>query len=196
MNALRPNGDWNLPQLTRYVLTRLDNIGRLGRRTSVETHRLGNALSIVQRKTKPLGKWMKWLSKHNIPSTTAWEAIKLFEAASEEEVAELPITEAKIKYGIYPEFMLDEDDEQETAATRETDVDPEHQVQLLHRRLKNVAETIGSIEWQRELLWSAEVDEVMTFCKSVLRAVTQQRKKVRQPKRENTRPYLEYLRSL
>lgn len=92
--------------------------------------------------------------------------------------------------------MLDEDDEQETAATRETDVDPEHQVQLLHRRLKNVAETIGSIEWQRELLWSAEVDEVMTFCKSVLRAVTQQRKKVRQPKRENTRPYLEYLRSL
>ena len=196
MNAVHPNETWNLRQLAQYALTRFDKIQRLGRRTSVETHRFGHALFIIQQKTKATRQWTKWLTKHNIPRMTAWEAIRLYESASEEEVAELTITEAKLRYSIYSEFMLDDDDEEETAATRETDVDPEHQVQLLHRRLKNVAETIGSIEWQRELLWSAEVDEVMTFCKAVLRTVTQQRKKVRQPKRENTKPYLEYLRSL
>jgi len=193
---LRPNDTWRLDELARYALDGLDKIQQLGRRTAVETHRVGHALSIVQQKTKPKRQWLRWLAKYNIPRQTAWEAIRLFESATEEDISQLTITEAKIKFGIYSEFMLDDDDEQETAATREMDVDSEHQVQLLHRRLKNVAETIGSIEWQRELLWSAEVDEVMTFCKAVLRTVTQQRKKVRQPKRENTKPYLEYLRSL
>lgn len=196
MNAVHPSETWNLRQLAKYVLSRLDKIERLGRRTSVETHRLGNALSIVQRKTKPFGEWTKWLTKHAIPRTTAWEAIKLFEAATEEEISQLTITEAKIKYGIYSEFMIDDDDAEETTGTRESNVDPEHQVQLLHRRLKGVAETIGSIEWQRDLLWSAEVDEVMTFCKAVLRTVTHQRKQVPQPEREDTRQYLAHLRSL
>jgi hypothetical protein len=192
----RPNDDWNLSQLVKYVQIRLDKIQRLGRRTSVETHRLGHALSIIQQKTKPFGKWTKWLAKHNIPRQTAWEAIKLYESATEDEVAELTITDAKIKFGIYQEFMIDDDDEQTTARTREKDEDVEQQLALMHRRLKGVAETISSIEWERDLLWSVEVDEVMTFCKAVLRTVTQQRKTVPQPKREDTRPYLAYLRTI
>ena len=195
MNA-RPAETWSLPQLAKYVLTRLDKIQQLGRRTAVETHRLGHALSIAQQKTKPFGQWSKWLAKHEIPRTTAWEAIRLFESASEEEISQLTITEAKVKFGIYSEFMLDDDDEQETDTTIEKDSDPGHQVELMHRRLKGVAETISSIEWERDLLWSVEVDEVLTFCKAVLRTVTQQRNKVPQPKRENTKPYLAHLRSL
>ena len=45
---------------------------------------------------------------HNIPTVTAWEAIRLYESANEEEVSKLTITEAKTKFGIYPEFRADE----------------------------------------------------------------------------------------
>ena len=101
MNAVHPSETWNLRQLAKYVVARLDKIQRLGRRTSVETHRVGHALSIVQQKTKPNRQWTKWLTKHGIPRTTAWEAIRLFESATEEEMSTLTIMEAKIKYGIY-----------------------------------------------------------------------------------------------
>ena len=195
MNAVHPNENWNLSQLAKYVLTRLDKIEQLGRRTSVETHRLGHALSIIQQKTKPFGKWTKWLAKHEIPRTTAWEAIRLFESATEEEVAELTITEAKIRYGIYPEFILDEPDE-ETATTREKDEDVERQVNILYRRLKGAAEVVSSLEWERELLYSVEVDEMLQFCDQVVKTINQQRKTVPQPKKENTKRYLAHLRSL
>lgn len=79
---------------------------------------------------------------------------------------------------------------------REKDVDPEHQVGILYRRLKGAAEVVGELHWQTELLYSTEVDEILQFCRQVVRAISNQRKKVRQPKRENTKPYLDYLRSL
>lgn len=193
---LRPNDTWRLDELARYAIDGLDKIQRLGRRTAVETHRVGHALSIVQQKTKPKRQWTKWLAQYNIPRQTAWEAIKLFEAATEEEISQLTIMEAKIKYGVYSEFMVDDEADEETAVGRETDSDPCHQVELMHRRLKGVVETISSIEWQKDLLWSVEVDEVLAFCKEVVRTVSQQRKEVRPPKRENTRRYLAHLRSL
>ena len=198
MNAVHPSETWNLRQLAKYVVARLDKIERLDRRTSVETHRLGHALSITQQKTKPFGQWMKWLTKHGIPRTTAWEAIRLFESASEEEVSLLTIREAKIKYGIYPEFMVEDEAEQETAATRANgqDVNPERQVDILYRRLKGAAEVVGELQWERELLYSTEVDEILQFCRQMVRAISQQRNKVPQPRRENTKPYLAHLRSL
>jgi len=192
----RPNDTWRLDELARYALDGLDKIRQLGRRTSVETHRVGHALSIAQQKTKPKRQWGQWLAKYKISRTTAWEAIKLFESATEEEISQLTITDAKIKYGVYSEFMVDDKAEQETAVERETDSDPCHQVELMHRRLKGVVETISSIEWQNDLLWSVEVDEVLAFCKEVVRTVSQQRKEVQPPKRENTKPYLAHLRSL
>jgi hypothetical protein len=191
----RPNDTWRLDELARYALDGLDKIRQLGRRTSVETWRVGHALSIVQQKTKPKRQWGQWLAKHEISRTIAWEAIRLFEAATEDEVAELTISEAKIRYGIYPEFMLDEDDEEPTR-TREKDEDVERQVNLLYRRLRGAAEVVSSLEWERELLYSVEVDEMLQFCRQVVRTITQQRKTVPQPKRENTRPYLAYLKSL
>jgi hypothetical protein len=196
MNAVHPSETWNLRQLARYVTNRLDKIKRLGRRTSVETHRFGHALFIVQQRTKPTRQWTNWLTKHNISRQAAWEAIRLYESASEEEVAGLTITEAKLRYSIYSEFMLDDGDAEETTGTRESNVDPEHQVDILYRRLKGAAEVVGELHWQTELLYSTEVDEILQFCRQVVRAISNQRKKVRQPKRENTKPYLDYLRSL
>lgn len=65
----------------------------------------GRALGIAREKTKPNGKWGKWLEKNKIPRSTAWESIRLFQAASEEDLAELTITEAKVQFSIYPELM-------------------------------------------------------------------------------------------
>ena len=133
---LRPNDTWRLDELARYALDGLDKIQRLGRRTAVETHRVGHALLIVQQKTKPKRQWLRWLANYNIPRQTAWEAIRLFESATEEEISQLTITEAKVKYGVYSEFMVEDDDEQETAATNEqTEEDVERQVNMLYRRL-------------------------------------------------------------
>jgi len=196
MNAIHPSETWNLKQLTRYVVTGLDKIQRLSRRTSVETHRVGHALSIVQQMTKPFGKWTKWLAKHDIPRMTAWEAIQLFQAASEEEVALLTITEAKVKYGIYQEFMSDDDESPLAAAKESNGEDVERQVSILYRRLRGAAEAVSSLNWERDLLYSTEVDEILQYCRQVVRAINQQRQKVRQPKRENTKRYLEHLRSL
>jgi hypothetical protein len=196
-----PNETWDLDTLAEYVLSGMAKIAQrerkirqLNRRTAVETHRIGHALALAREKTKPVGRWSKWLKKLGIPTTTAWEAIKLFEAASEEEVAAMTISEAKIRYGIYPEFMPDEDEPPPTAARLEGDA--EQQVNILYRRLKGAAEVVTAVNWQGDLLYSTEVDEILQYCRQVVRAISQQRKKVRQPKPENTRRYLEKLRSL
>ena len=194
MNAIHPSETWNLKQLTKYVVNGLDKIHRLSRRTSVETHRVGHALSIVQQKTKPFGKWTKWLAKHDIPRMTAWEAIQLFQAASEEEVSLLTITEAKIRYGIYPEFMPDEGEPPTTAARLEGDT--EQQVNILYRRLKGAIETVSTLEWEREILYSEEVNEILQFCRQLMQTINEQRKMVHKPKPENTKRYLTHLRSL
>ncbi len=202
---IRPNETWNLNQLARYVRTGMERtawleekVNRLGRRTAVEVHRIGHALYLARAKTKPTRQWGKWLAKHGIPKMTAWEAIRLYESAPEKEVAKLTIMEAKMKFGIYAEFMLD-DTEPETAATKEAngqDVNPEQQLNLLYRRLRGAAEVVGELRLETELLYSTEVDEILQFCRQVVRAISNQRKQVPQPKREDTRPYLAYLRSL
>ena len=197
----RPDESWILNRIAQYVLLGIEKIARLdakakqlNRREAVEVHRIGHALSIARKTTISLGQWGKWLTKHHIPRTTAWEAIKLYESASEEEMAKLTITEAKMKFGIYPEFQPSET--AEATVAKEVPQEPDHQLALMHRRLKSVTETINSIDWQKELLWSVEVDEVLMFCKEVVRTINQKRKKVRQPKPENTKRYLARLRSL
>jgi hypothetical protein len=191
-----PDENWTLEQLGQYIVAGLDKVTRLSRRTSVETWRVGHALSIVQHKTKPFGQWTKWLAKHDIARMTAWEAIRLHESATEEEIAELTITEAKTKFGIYPEFAPDEDEPSSAEPKEASEQDAERQVNTLYRRLKGAAEVVSSLQWERDLLYSTEVDEMLQFCRQVVRSINQQRKKVPQPKRENTKRYLAHLRSL
>ena len=52
------------------------------------------------------------------------------------------------------------------------------------------------MNWEQDLLYSPDVDEILQFCKQVVRTINQQRKNVPQPKRENTEQYLAELRSL
>lgn len=194
---------WNLDRLAQYVLAGLEKIARLetqvkrlGRRTAVEVHRIGHALSLAQEQTKPRGQWTRWLAKHGIPRMTAWEAIKLYQSATEAEVAKLTITEAKMKFGIYPEFMPEDEDTLAANGRQPGGADAEKQLSLVYRRLKAAMETVSSLDWERELLYSIEVDEILQFCQQVVRAISQQRKTVGQPKRENTKRYLAHLRSL
>ena len=177
-------------------MTGLDKITRLSRRTSVETWRVGHALSIVQQKTKPFGRWTKWLVTHDIPTVTAWEAIRLYESANEEEVSKLTITEAKTKFGIYPEFRADEEEPSSSEPKGTNGEDVERQVNTLYRRLRGAAEVVSELQWERDLLYSTEVDEILQFCRRVVRTISEQRKQVPQPKRENTKRYLAHLRSL
>ena len=97
---------------------------------------MGHALSIVQQKTKPFGRWTKWLVTHDIPTVTAWDAIKaLRKSANEEEVSKLTITEAKTKFGIYPEFRADEEEPSSSEPKGTNGEDVERQVNTLYRRL-------------------------------------------------------------
>ena len=73
-----------------------------GRKSSVDLFNAGQALVAVrtQLEINGLG-YCEWLKEQKIPRTSAHEAVKLFEAAGTvEAVKDLPITEAKVKFGI------------------------------------------------------------------------------------------------
>ncbi len=204
MNSQRPNDSWQLDRLAEYVLAGIAEVDRLGaeaqhlsRLSAVQTHRIGHALCIARDKTKPRGVWGKWLTKHRIPRTTAWEVTKLYESASEEDVSKLTITEAKVKFGIYPEFMpAEENEEAATVAARSAGTEsPERQLVLVCRRLTSVLEQLAEMKWKRDILYAPETDELLEFCQQVVDSIQEHRKRVRKPKKENTKPYLEVLRA-
>jgi hypothetical protein len=200
----RPSETWTLERLAEYVLAGLAEVTRLetqamqlSRRSAVQTHQVGHALSIVRGRTKPTRQWSKWLKKHDIPRTTAWEAIKLFESVSEAEVSTMTITEAKARYGIYPEFMPDDETATQPAVAKEMSTQaPEQQLCVVHRHLRSVATVVNSIEWKPETIFSVEVDEILEFCEQVATAIIERRKKLRRPRKGDTKEYLAHLQSL
>ena len=81
--------------------------------------------------------------------------------------------------------MVEDEADEQPATTKEAngqDVNPERQVDILYRRLKGAAEVVGELQWERDLLYSTEVDEILQFCRQVVKAISQQRNKVPQPK--------------
>ncbi len=103
-----PDDTWDLDRLAQYAATGLTEAGRLrtealllARRSTVQTFRAGRALAIAQEKLKADRGWVQWLKAHNIPRTSAWEAVELFKrAGSEEALADLTLTQAKNKFHI------------------------------------------------------------------------------------------------
>lgn len=105
-----PDETWDLDRLARYASTGLAEAARLehesiqiGRRSTVQIFRSGQALSIARSRLRSegRGRWGRWLNEHGIKRTTAWEAAELFErAGSEEEVAGLTPGEAKSHFGV------------------------------------------------------------------------------------------------
>lgn len=72
----------------------------LSRRSTVSLYRAGRVLSAIKEKLKLVGNWTKWQKDHKVGVTSAWQAIQLFQRASEEAVSKLTRTEALIKFNI------------------------------------------------------------------------------------------------
>ena len=183
----KPSAAWSLKRLADYTTSALGIIRHAGRRMATQTYRIGQALYHAKKKV-PL-KWETWLREHNIPAVTAWEAIKLYEAVkSEEELEGLTATEAKIKYGIYPELEEKEKGDG-SGGTRPLPTEPEKLLYLIHRRLKGAAEAIelfveslSGAKWGASILYLPEADEVLQYCREVANSIQQERKKTKRPK--------------
>lgn len=74
--------------------------------------------------------------------------------------------------------------------------DAERQLSAAYHKVKQALATVGSLDWEPELLYSTECDEILQFCAQLVDTINQQREKIGQPKSENTKPYLDFLRSL
>ena len=79
-----------------------DAVG-LSRRSTAAFYRAGRTLWCARQQLKGKGKraWTKWQKANGISTTSAWQAIRLYEEAeSEEAVAGLTRTQALKKYGV------------------------------------------------------------------------------------------------
>ncbi len=205
----QPSQSWSLQKLAEYTLSGLSEIQRAGRLTAAQTYLIGRALSFANLKLIIKGKWMQWLEEQGIPQKTAWEAIKLYEAVKDEsELAELTSTEAKIKYGIYKEYMPEKSGSAGHGSSSggggnglgsgtvpQTD---EEKMFLAFRRLKDGSESIHSIKkWVPDLLYSTEIDECLVFCQKVIKAISGARKRVKRPSQpKGVKAHLDYLDTL
>lgn len=107
MNAVSKNGspsaEWSLDELAAYFQERQGALTALAKKSAVEVFRGGHALSIVKVKV-PDGKYGSWLKEHKIKTTTAWEAVTLFEkAGSEAALKDFTLTQAKKHFGVVKE---------------------------------------------------------------------------------------------
>jgi len=181
-----PSANWSLKRLAAYTTSVLGVIQHAGRRMATQTYRVGRALYYAKKKVL---NWDAWLREHGIPKMTAWEAIKLYEAVkSEEELEGLTATEAKIRYGIYPELEEKEKGDG-SGGTRPLPTEPEKLLYLIHRRLKGAAEAIelfveslSGAKWGASVLYLPEADEVLQYCREVANSIQQERKKTKRPK--------------
>lgn len=103
-----PSEGWTLDQLAEYARRQIvtsraieNSLGLLGRRSTVAFFRAGRALLVAREQLKTTGDWVKWQDDHQLPRTTVFEAISLYEAAKDEKAVEtLALTEAKRCFGI------------------------------------------------------------------------------------------------
>ncbi len=71
------------------------------RKTTLHVFEAGRALNEACQLLKSEQRWCEWLQQYGIARSTAWEAVELFRRAKKPSaIANLQITEAKIKFGI------------------------------------------------------------------------------------------------
>ena len=188
----QPDVSWPLPRLGTYAQNNLNQVQHLTRDTAVNTYRAGQALYFAQKKL--IGTWSKWLTSQGIPYATAWQAIKLYaECPSETDLGGLSITEAKIKFGIFKEYMPA--DEQKgnrgngggggggrSISTPNEEQDPEQLLSLFYHRLKGAAEIAKSLPWAADLLYTSEVEDAIKFCQYIQQEITRRKGKIKPPK--------------
>ncbi len=217
-----PDDSWSLLSLAAYAVAEIEEMHVLGRRTSAQIYRIGRALHFAWRKAFAEAKWKAWLAENNIPERTAWEAIKLYEAVKDESDLEgLSPTEAKVKFGVYPELALTPEhsqsdppqsssqngragsglqegdssgrsEESEEGIPRKT---PEARVSLAYHRIRDAVEEILGIRWRASYLYSEEADSILENCRKIITCLEKQLKKILRPSPVNDRKFIESLKS-
>ena len=112
---------------------------------------------------------------------------------SETDLGGLSITEAKIKFGIFKEYMPA--DEQKgnrgngggggggrSISTPNEEQDPEQLLSLFYHRLKGAAEIAKSLPWAADLLYTSEVEDAIKFCQYIQQEITRRKGKIKPPK--------------
>jgi hypothetical protein len=93
--------DWTEEQLMQEAGRRWNAILSSVRKMAIDTFRLGAALAYFHKPLKERRQWTKYLAEINLPPTTVWRAIQLYEAAKVEgNVANFTINQAYKAYGI------------------------------------------------------------------------------------------------
>ena len=115
-----PDQSWSLDRLSQFISNGLSEADRLwgeasclGRKSTVQIFWAGCALTLAQPKVKEAGlNWTDWLKERDIPRTTAWEAMQLYERAKKvEAIVDLMPTEAKQKFGVVKSKPKNESEE-------------------------------------------------------------------------------------
>ena len=111
----RPDPSWSVTRLMKFAAGTAAQSDRLeteseglfeqaralSHDSALQTHRLGEALTIARKKLPAGNSWTEMLKSFGIAKTTAWEAMKLFTLAPlEDQLKGLTRTEAKINFGI------------------------------------------------------------------------------------------------
>lgn len=95
-----PEASMSVDALMKRGAAEFDKFNRLSRRSTLAFFLAGFALSLAKAKVTDRT-WGKVLARYNIPASTAWEAIELFERAkNEEEIRDLTVADALKKFGI------------------------------------------------------------------------------------------------
>ncbi|HEY7328057.1 MAG TPA: hypothetical protein VH592_10475 [Gemmataceae bacterium] len=106
----RPDPSWSLERLASYAKDEVTCSFHAEQEAVLQAHksavhlfRAGHALALARAKCKgeQHGDWKKFKKKHALADTTANDAIRLYEnAKTEDALAGLGITEAKVKFGV------------------------------------------------------------------------------------------------
>ena len=82
-----PEDSWKTETLEGYAVHHHTEYLGLQRRSAVHLYRAGLAFRLIRERSKGERKWCSWQDQHEIPRTTAWEAIKLADDFKSEESA-------------------------------------------------------------------------------------------------------------
>ncbi len=113
--APKPDETWPTDALLALVMALLAEAGVLARKTTALVFKAGHALSLLRPRFKSAGGWCKFQRDRNLPRTSVWEAIELYERATEQghdedDVSTMTWTEAK-EYFEIAKPKADENDE-------------------------------------------------------------------------------------
>ena len=114
-----PNENSTLDELGAYALVKQNRIIANDKRNGEDLWLMGQALTWAFNKT-PHGEWEKWFKAQGLKKTYVWQARKLYEKATLDQVTNIGLTKALRKFKVVAEKKAKH--EAVTVPTKEDDV--------------------------------------------------------------------------